>query len=110
MALHGLAKVTVGVPNVADTIAYYTEFGLEHRGHGVFATRDGGDQLEIVSAPTRRLVELAVAADTPDDSAAVASRMSNLGQVVTTDPDGSVRTVEPVTGTVVRVEVRPRIA
>ncbi|HEY5858487.1 MAG TPA: VOC family protein, partial [Aldersonia sp.] len=109
MALHGLAKVTVGVPNVADTTAYYREFGLDHRGDGVFATRDGGDQLEIVSAPRRRLVELAVAADTPDDTAAVASRLTALGQQVATDPDSSVRAVEPVTGAVVKVVVRPRI-
>ena len=28
MSLHRLASVTVGVPNVAETLAYYTEFGL----------------------------------------------------------------------------------
>ncbi|MFD9664137.1 VOC family protein [Rhodococcus sp. NPDC059968] len=108
MALHGLGKVTVGVPNVDDTIAYYTEFGLEHRGNGVFATRNGGEQLEIVHAPTRRLVELTVAADEPDDIATIARRLSALGQAV--EQDGtSVRAVEPVTGTVVRVAIRPRI-
>jgi catechol 2,3-dioxygenase-like lactoylglutathione lyase family enzyme len=74
MALHGLGKVTIGVPNVDETIAYYTEFGLEHRGHGVFATRNGGEQLEIVHAPTRRLVELTVAADDADDIAAITGR------------------------------------
>ncbi|KXF56992.1 dioxygenase [Rhodococcus sp. SC4] len=108
MALHGLGKVTVGVPNVYDTIAYYTEFGLEHRGNGVFATRNGGEQLHIVHAPTRRLVELTVAADDPDDIAAVTARLTRLG--VALDEDGtSVSAVEPVTGTIVRVAVRPRI-
>ena len=108
MALHGLGKVTVGVPNVDDTIAYYTEFGLEHRGNGVFATRNGGEQLHIVHAPTRRLVELTVAADDPDDIAAVTARLTRLG--VALDEDGtSVSAVEPVTGTIVRVAVRPRI-
>jgi catechol 2,3-dioxygenase-like lactoylglutathione lyase family enzyme len=28
MGLHGLASITVGVPNVDDTIAYYEDFGL----------------------------------------------------------------------------------
>ena len=108
MALHGLGKVTVGVPNVDDTIAYYIEFGLEHRGNGVFATRNGGEQLHIVHAPTRRLVELTVAADDPDDIAAVTARLTRLG--VALDEDGtSVSAVEPVTGTIVRVAVRPRI-
>ncbi|PBC54407.1 VOC family protein [Rhodococcus sp. ACPA1] len=108
MALHGLGKVTVGVPNVDDTIAYYTEFGLEHRGNGVFATRNGGEQLHIVHALTRRLVELTVAADDPDDIAAVTARLTRLG--VALDEDGtSVSAVEPVTGTIVRVAVRPRI-
>ncbi|MDV7083042.1 dioxygenase [Rhodococcus sp. IEGM 248] len=108
MALHGLGKVTVGVPNVDDTIAYYVEFGLEHRGGGVFATRNGGEQLQIVHAPTRRLVELTVAADDPDDIAAVTARLNRLGQAV--EQDGtSVSAVEPVTGTIVRVAVRPRI-
>ena len=28
MSLHGLLSVTIGVPNVEETSAYYTEFGL----------------------------------------------------------------------------------
>ncbi|REE73530.1 glyoxalase/bleomycin resistance protein/dioxygenase superfamily protein [Rhodococcus wratislaviensis] len=108
MPLHGLGKVTLGVPNVDDTIAYYTDFGLGHRGGGVFATRNGGDQLEIVHAPTRRLVELTVAADDPDDIAAITGRLSGLGVAI--DRNGtSVGAVEPVTGTRVRVAIRPRI-
>ncbi|KAF0960212.1 VOC family protein [Rhodococcus sp. T7] len=108
MALHGLGKVTIGVPNVDDTIAYYADFGLEHRGGGVFATRNGGEQLEIVHTPTRRLVELTVAADDPDDITAITARLTRLG--LATRHDGtSVSAVEPVTGTRVRVAVRPRI-
>jgi len=79
MALHGLAKVTLGVPNVAETITYYSDFGLTHRGEGVFATRHGGDQLEIVHAPQRRLVELAIAADDHDDIARIARRLEGIG-------------------------------
>lgn len=109
MALHGLGKVTIGVSNVDETIAYYTEFGLEHRGNGVFATRDGGAQLEIVYAPTRRLVELTVAADDEDDVAATAHRLNKLGVPVEHDAT-ALRAVEPVTGAAVRIAVRPRIA
>ena len=109
MALHGLGKVTMGVSNVDYSIAYYTEFGLQHHGNGVFATRDGGEQLEIVYAPTRRLVELTVAADDEDDIAAVASKLSKLG-VPTEHDTTAVRAIEPVTGASVRVAARPRIA
>ncbi len=98
MALHGLGKVTIGVPNVDDTIAYYTDFGLEHHGHGVFATRNGGEQLHIVHAPTRRLVELTVAADDPDDITATTARLTRLGTAIQHDGT-SVSAVEPITGT-----------
>jgi catechol 2,3-dioxygenase-like lactoylglutathione lyase family enzyme len=108
MALHGLGKVTIGVPNVEETIAYYTDFGLAHRGGGVFATRNGGEQLEIVQAPRRRLAELAIAADDEDDVAAITSRLHKLG--LSAENHGtSLRATEPVTGAVVRVSVRPRI-
>lgn len=108
MALHGLGKVTVGVPNVAETIAYYIEFGLEHRGNGKFDTVNGGEQLEIVYAPTRRLVELEVAADDGDDIASISRRLSDLH--ISYEQDGSsVRAIEPVTGTLVRVAIRARI-
>lgn len=108
MALHGLGKVTIGVPAVEETIAYYTDFGLEHRGNGVFATRDGGEQLEIVQAPTRRLIELTVAADGQDDIAARTARLRKLGMPADHD-NTALRAIEPVTGAPVRIAVRPRI-
>lgn len=109
MALHGLGKVTIGVPNVDETISYYTDFGLEHRGRGVFATRNGGEQLEITNAPTRRLIEITVAADDPDDIADIITRLSGLGMRPVSTGSAAVQAIEPVTGTVVRVEVRPRV-
>jgi len=67
MTLHGLAEMTLGVPNVDATKQFYREFGLAESTDGVFASADGGDQLRIVDTPYRRLVEFAVAADDRDD-------------------------------------------
>ena len=62
MTLHRLTSVTMGVPNVAETRDYYTDFGLRPDTDGWFTTQDGGRQLRIVSAPARRLVEAGVEA------------------------------------------------
>jgi catechol 2,3-dioxygenase-like lactoylglutathione lyase family enzyme len=108
MALHRLGRVTIGVPNVAETVGYYTEFGLRPLGDGAFATQDGGEQLRIVSAPTRRLVELSIAADDPDDLSGLAGRLDRLG--VPRSLDGDVLSArEPVTGFTARVEIAPRL-
>ena len=79
MALHRLTSVTIGVPNVAETAAYYTEFGLTPQHDGWFSTRDAGRQLRIVHSPMRRLVELHVGADDADDIARVADGLRRLG-------------------------------
>ncbi|MCO4252142.1 VOC family protein [Pseudarthrobacter raffinosi] len=108
MALHRLTSVTMGVPNVTETIGYYSEFGLEHLGEGSFATRDGGKQLRVVYAPTRRLVELGVGADGPDDIAQISARLERLGVPRTFDGN-TLRAIEPVSGFTARIEVAPRI-
>jgi catechol 2,3-dioxygenase-like lactoylglutathione lyase family enzyme len=51
MSLHGLLSVTIGVPNVEETAAYYAEFGLAREADGWFSTLDVGRQLRLVSAP-----------------------------------------------------------
>ena len=86
MALHRLTSITMGVPNVAETAAYYTEFGLVPEGDGWFATRDGGRQLHIVHAPTRRLVDLHVGVDDGDDLARTAASLARLGIDVHREP------------------------
>ena len=48
MALHRLTSITIGVPNVAETAAYYTDFGLDPARRRRFGTADGGEQLELV--------------------------------------------------------------
>jgi catechol 2,3-dioxygenase-like lactoylglutathione lyase family enzyme len=108
MSLHGLLSVTIGVPNVEETAAYYTDFGLTPAAGSWFSTVDGGQQLQVVPAPTRRLVELRVAADDTDDLARSATNLARLG--VGTELSGaSLATVEPVTGTRVHLDVAPRV-
>jgi catechol 2,3-dioxygenase-like lactoylglutathione lyase family enzyme len=109
MALHGLSHVVVGVPNVAETAGYYAEFGLQDRGPGRFATRDGGEQLRIVAAPTRRLVELGLQADDPDDLLQIVGRLNQLGLPVDLPEPGTLITTEPVAGFRLTVRVTPRI-
>lgn len=104
MALHRLTTITIGVPNVAETAAYYTEFGLTRCGEAAFTTVDGGEQLRIVHAPTRRLVELGVGADDPDDLHRIASRLAGLGAAHTLD-DQRLTTTDP--GTAVKVTIMP---
>src|SRR5437660_12398657 len=84
MALHRLTSITMGVPNVMETAAYYTDFGLRPGdatpgGETWFSTRDGGRQLRVVPAPTRRLVDLHVGVDDADDLDRVAGRLGRLG-------------------------------
>ena len=83
MSLHRLTSVTMGVPNVEETVSYYAEFGLTHVGGGVFHTADGGEQLRVQHAPYRRLVELGVGVDDRDDVARVATRLAGLGIMLT---------------------------
>lgn len=106
MALHRLASITIGVPNVADTSTYYREFGLVGDGSG-FATSDGGEQLRIVPSPVRRLIEVVIGADDPDDLDLLAHR---LGKHEFAFERGatSLDAVDPSTGVRVRVLVEAR--
>ena len=108
MSLHRLASITIGVPNVAETAAYYTEFGLRPEADGWFATTDGGRQLRIVETPTRRLVALVVGADHPDDIERIAHNLSGLG-IQFQRTATSVSAIEAATGLHATVEVQPRI-
>jgi catechol 2,3-dioxygenase-like lactoylglutathione lyase family enzyme len=109
MSLHGLLSVTIGVPNVEQTAAYYADFGLAPSEDNWFATTDGGRQLHIVPAATRRLVELRVAADDADDLARTDASLTRLG-VPAELGEAALATTEPVTGMRVRVEIAPRLA
>ena len=109
MSLHRLTSVTIGVPNVDETRAYYAEFGLSPEEDGWFSTRDGGRQLRIVQTPTRRMVELHIGADDPDDISRVADNLRRMGIDAAIGPR-SVTAVEKATGVRATVEVAPRLS
>ena len=109
MALHGLRSVTIGVPNVPETAAYYSDFGLMPRWR------------RLVPDDRRRTAATAgLRAGPPpgrDESWRRIPRMTS-----TASPPawpgcgcsselvpGGLSVIEPVTGLTVRVEVAPRI-
>jgi hypothetical protein len=108
MALHQLSSVTIGVPDVGATVDYYREFGLALEAGGWLATRDGGRQLRLVSAPTRRLVAMTIGADDQDDIARVSRQLQAIGVAARVE-DGGVVASEPVTGVEVTVRVAGRL-
>jgi catechol 2,3-dioxygenase-like lactoylglutathione lyase family enzyme len=108
MALHRLAAVTIAVPNVDETCAYYTDFGLSPNSDGWFTTLDGGRQLRIVHAPTRRLIEMQLGADDADDLSRIANNLNRIGVDADSAPD-RVSAVESVTGVRVTVAVSGRL-
>lgn len=109
MPLHRLASITIGVPNVAETASYYTEFGLTPETDGWFSTTDGGRQLRIVATPTRRLVSLVVGADHPDDIDRIAHNLGGLG-IAFERTATSIAAIEEATGLHATVEVSQRIS
>jgi catechol 2,3-dioxygenase-like lactoylglutathione lyase family enzyme len=109
MSLHRLAAVTIGVPNVVETAAYYAEFGLTSHADGYFGTSDGGRQLKIATAPTRRLIDLTVAVDDADDLDRIADRLTRLNLLADRHGD-SLLTEEPAAGFRATVAVAPRLS
>jgi catechol 2,3-dioxygenase-like lactoylglutathione lyase family enzyme len=109
MALHRLTSVSIGVPNVAETAAYYEEFGLTRLDNSRFATADGGEQLRLVPSVQRRLVELGIGVADPDDLESVVSRLTALGVVFKQTPD-AVAAVDAGTGVRVVLRVADPIA
>ena len=93
MTLHRLTSITLGVPDVAASAAFFADFGLTRAPSADefvrLATRDGGDQVELVDAPTRRLLRLGVGAEHADDLALIAARAgaSLLAEIVDSTPE-----------------------
>lgn len=110
MTLHQLTSLTLGVSNPGQTTAYYREFGLADEGDGWLATRDGGRQLRIVAAPTRRLIELRIGTDDADDLGRAASRLRTLGIDPATDPAaGTLTAHDPATRVRAVLGITPRM-
>ena len=106
MGLHGLASVTIGVPDPGATAAYYTDFGLTPGQQGWLRTTDGGDQLRLVPRPFRQLVELVVRAGDHDDLHRAADALGRLGISSVLEGD-ELTSTEPVVGTRVVMRVAP---
>jgi catechol 2,3-dioxygenase-like lactoylglutathione lyase family enzyme len=123
--LHRLTQIVMGVPNVEQTAAYYADFGLTPRpreevsiygaqapvpsGSHTFSTADGGEQLQVVHADRRRLIELGIGVDDPDDLDRVAASLAAL-DVAVERTETAVCAVDPGTQVVVRIEVAARYA
>lgn len=108
MALHRLESVTMGVPNVADTIAYYVDFGLTLEEDGWLSTVDGGRQLRVVEAPRRMLLELVVGADDDDDIARVGRNLDGM-RLPSESSSERISSWDPGTGVRATVVVAPRV-
>lgn len=106
MGVHRLTTITLGVPDVAASTAFFEGFGLDAVRPGVLATRDGGEQVELVHTPRRALHRLGVGADDADDLRRIAGRVasSGLGSVIESSDERLV-VAEPVTGLLVEVTV-----
>jgi catechol 2,3-dioxygenase-like lactoylglutathione lyase family enzyme len=109
MALHQLRSIAIGVPDPDSLAEYYTDFGLVPTGSGGFATTDGGEQLRVRTAPTRRLLDLTVGVDDADDLARVARRLRDAGHQPVVE-ETLLSVTEPVTGLRVTLEVVPRLS
>jgi len=113
VSLHGLTSITLGVPDVGAVASYYEDFGLRRVGDRparglVFATAEGGEQLALRPAERRRLLEIGIGADDPDDLGRVEAGLRRLGVEFERDAAG-LRVRDPNSALQVSVQVSPRI-
>ncbi len=109
MPLHRLTTLILGVPDPDAVGRYYEEFGLTALGGRRYATEHGGEQLRLVTAPTRRVVELGVGTDDVEDLDRIASRLAGMGADSRREGDALLAT-DPGSAVTVRVEVAAPIA
>ncbi|HZR71067.1 MAG TPA: VOC family protein [Burkholderiales bacterium] len=110
MSMHRLTAIAIGVPDVAPVAAFYRDFGLAETSPGVFATRDGGEQLRLVPSPRRRLLELGVGVDHPDDLERIARSLAALGVPVERSGDDRIAARDAASDVQVVVAIAERIA
>ena len=110
MSLHRLTGITLGVPDIADAVEFYTQFGLlpepsANPNEYWFGTVDGGPrQLRIVHAPVRRLLSLGIGADDMDDLGRLDASLRRFGVASRVEGE-QLKTSEPVTGVDVTVSI-----
>lgn len=104
-----MASVVVGVPNLDEVSAFYTEFGLVPAADGWFASADGGNQLRLVPSSARRLVGFTVGVDDEDDLGRAAARLEHIG-VAHRRAGRTLTSRDPATGTTVTLEIQERVA
>ncbi|WP_134741034.1 VOC family protein [Nocardioides sp. 503] len=109
MPLHRLTSITIGVPDVEETAAYYEDFGLLRTPGGGFATADGGEQMRLTHSPQRRLLEVGVGVDDRDDLDRVVRQLGALDLEVD-DQGDRVVTREPIAGIVATVSIAEHLA
>ena len=108
MALHGLRRITLGVPDLEKTAAFYLDFGLAPGPGHRFSTLEGGEQLQLVHSSRRRLVEARFSVDDVDDLDRAAMALQRLG-VASHRHSTSLTTHDPGTGTAICLDVSPRL-
>ena len=108
MSLHRVSSFTYAVPNVAEVVSYYTEFGLTDNGDGSLSTVDGGKQLHVEQGRYRHITGVVLGADDPDDLGRIQSQLSGLGFEATLDGDRLV-TRDPVMKVDVQIVVEARV-
>jgi catechol 2,3-dioxygenase-like lactoylglutathione lyase family enzyme len=106
MPLHRLTKLTVAVPDVAATVPFYRDFGLEHLGGGRFATTDGGEQLELITRGRRGLIEIGLGCDDTDDLDKLSSHLTRAWIEHRHQP-GTITALDEGSGIQVRVTIAP---
>jgi len=109
MAPHGLASITLGVPNVEEeTTQYYEEFGLDETRTSVLASTDGGEHLTLSTAKAETGGDGRAVQD-EDDLGGIAKNLTALGRDITRS-ETDMSTVDPVTGVraVARIAPPPR--
>jgi catechol-2,3-dioxygenase len=108
MPLHRLTSIVLAVPDLAATRAFYKDFGLDHVGDDRFSSVDGGEQLRLVEAPRRRLVDLGVGADDPDDLDRIEAGLGDKGFEWIRHPE-SIVVRDAATEVTVTVEIADRL-
>jgi len=108
MALHRLTHITIGVPNVEETIRFYREFGLSETAPGRLATLDGGEQLIVEESPARSLREIGFGVEDAADLNRIAGQLADIG--VSSDRRADLLTcTEPGSGVSIAVRVADHI-